>query len=247
MGGEGRGSFRQAGRQAGRRWFISPAPPHSRPQLPAPPPTPGRHPCCAASRFPNRLDSRPGRGGGEIRKIQASGPGFNHFIQMQKLSSQVRGGDFSWSFSLGKVFFFPPFPNFPTLRLPLADCMEGGGGGCVHETRLVSGQRSPRHFPTREPPQNFWSMLALVWEWTSSLAIFLCTRRRFSSPAVWGPERRARVSLLCGPVLKSFYLTGITHIGHGDTFGVRLLRDVPGNFTCEKLCWGGPIVVQKWK
>lgn len=166
---------------------------------------------------------------------------------MQKLSSQVRGGDFSWSFSLGKVFFFPPFPNFPTLRLPLADCMEGGGEGCVHETRLVSGQRSPRHFPTRETPQNFWSMLALVWEWTSSLAIFLCTRRRFSSPAVWGPERRARVSLLCGPVLKSFYLTGITHIGHGDTFGVRLLRDVPGNFTCEKLSWGGPIVVQKWK
>ena len=55
------------------------------------------------------------------------------------------------------------------------------------------------------------------------------------------------MSLWCGPVLKSFYLTGITHTGHGDTFGVRLLRNVPGNLTCEKLSWGGPIVVQKWK
>lgn len=185
-------SARQAGRQAVSSYCLLVPPP---PPPPPPPPVPS----------PELLPKSPGltfarSGGGEVRTIHSAGPRSIAPFKCRKLSGQVGAFDFASSFSLmnGSVFILSPIS--PPLGCPLQTAGREGGRELRDGRRLCEKQafhpskRCPLLFLTQETPLHHLRIMDIAWkQMMSSLEIFL--RRR--------TERRASVSLLCWPVLKS--------------------------------------------
>lgn len=154
---------------------------------------------------PELLPKSPGltfarSGGGEVRTIHSAGPRSVAPFKCRKLSGQVGAFDFASSFSLMNGFVFFLSPISPPLGCPLQTAGREGGRELRDGRRLCEkqafhpSQRCPLLFLTQETPLHHLRIMDIAWkQMMSSLEIFL--RRR--------TERRASVSLLCWPVLKS--------------------------------------------